>query len=205
MLDFEKLKQRIYSTAAQSIITATYNKTTRAFLNGSYNRLSLLAKSKWHGLLAKAFRNKTATNFPEGQWAISWCNTKISIPLETSNLWLDWDIACSVLGHDPEIKKTYELILNSDIKPTVFFDVGANYGIDTLLHLLIIFESFVSSRRIILDFLTSIGYQIHYLSLDREKHLKLINFESWLKEDKNSNFIAIPKEKSLMVLSSLVQ
>jgi FkbM family methyltransferase len=49
--------------------------------------------------------------------------------------WLDWDNALSILGHDIEIKKTYTALIASDQRPTRFVDVGANYGMHSILFL----------------------------------------------------------------------
>lgn len=50
-------------------------------------------------------------------------------------MWLDWDGALAVLGHDHEVKDFYSKILNSSLRPDLFVDVGANYGIHTALFL----------------------------------------------------------------------
>lgn len=50
-----------------------------------------------------------------------------------NTIWLAWDSAVSILGHDVEIKRYYEAILKSKNKPKVLFDVGANYGTHSLL------------------------------------------------------------------------
>ena len=50
-------------------------------------------------------------------------------------MWLDWDTALSVLGHEPEIKLTYEALLSCFGIARRVFDVGANYGVHSLLFL----------------------------------------------------------------------
>jgi len=42
-------------------------------------------------------------------------------------------VALSLLGHDPEIKRTYAALVRSARRPRLFFDVGANYGTHSLL------------------------------------------------------------------------
>jgi FkbM family methyltransferase len=49
--------------------------------------------------------------------------------------WLDWDRAVSILSQDNEIKQTYLALIASDNRPAVFLDVGANYGIHSILFL----------------------------------------------------------------------
>ncbi|MEM9027603.1 MAG: FkbM family methyltransferase [Pseudomonadota bacterium] len=46
---------------------------------------------------------------------------------------MDWDSAVSIVGHDIEIKTTYENILMSTDGVDLFIDVGANYGTHSLL------------------------------------------------------------------------
>jgi FkbM family methyltransferase len=50
-------------------------------------------------------------------------------------MWLDWDIALTILGNEIEIKKTYLSIINSPMRPDIFIDIGANYGYHSLLFL----------------------------------------------------------------------
>jgi FkbM family methyltransferase len=68
-------------------------------------------------------------------WTINFAGQSIKMPLRNGKLWLDWDNAVSIAGHDIEVKKTYESILNSNVRPKSFFDVGANYGTHSLLFL----------------------------------------------------------------------
>jgi len=56
------------------------------------------------------------------------------MPLRSSSLWLDWDCAISVLGHDREIKETYLRLINARAVDS-FVDVGANYGMHSLIFL----------------------------------------------------------------------
>jgi FkbM family methyltransferase len=48
-------------------------------------------------------------------------------------MWLDWDNALSILGHEPEIKETYEALVRRSYAPRCVFDIGANYGLHSLL------------------------------------------------------------------------
>jgi FkbM family methyltransferase len=58
------------------------------------------------------------------------------MPLGSRSFWLDWDSAVSIVGHDIEVKETYETLLRSKLgKPELFIDIGANYGTHSLLFL----------------------------------------------------------------------
>lgn len=57
----------------------------------------------------------------------------IAMPLRRDSIWLDWDSAVSITGHDIEVKRTYSKLLSSDKPPELFFDVGANYGTHSAL------------------------------------------------------------------------
>jgi FkbM family methyltransferase len=57
------------------------------------------------------------------------------MPLTKERFWLDWDSSLSVIGHEPEIKDTYQAFLKSPEAPELFVDIGANYGTHSLLFL----------------------------------------------------------------------
>ncbi len=58
------------------------------------------------------------------------------MPLTSAHFWLDWERAVSIVGHDVEVQQTYEAIIGSSSKrPTLFIDIGANYGTHSLLFL----------------------------------------------------------------------
>jgi len=56
----------------------------------------------------------------------------VVVPLTAERAWLDWDTALSLLGHEPEIKRTYAALVRR-APPRLFFDVGGNYGTHSLL------------------------------------------------------------------------
>jgi len=72
-----------------------------------------------------------------GEWSIRFVNQKIRVPLSPSWSGLDWDFAVSVIGHDTEIKQTYAALVTSDQRPSLFLDIGANYGTHSILFLMV--------------------------------------------------------------------
>lgn len=102
-------------------------------LNIVYNRLSLRVKARLHTAAAKMFRSRDVRGV-SAEWAVNVGGAKVVIPLRSPRLWLDWDCALSVLGHDPEIKETY-LDLIGRRAVDLFVDVGANYGMHSMLFL----------------------------------------------------------------------
>lgn len=106
----------------------------RRVLNAIYNRFSLRQKSAFHARFAKVFRCHEAPVFP-GKWTVVFNDHKVCLPLGRETMWLDWDSALSVLGHEPEIKATYEALIKGFGLPRCVFDVGANYGLHSLLFL----------------------------------------------------------------------
>jgi FkbM family methyltransferase len=92
------------------------------------------ARSRFHARYAKIFRNDGLSLAP-GEWLLQFADQKIRLPLRPSWSWLDWDAAVSLLGHDIEVKKTYAALVKSDQRPSLFLDVGANYGAHSLLFL----------------------------------------------------------------------
>jgi FkbM family methyltransferase len=105
----------------------------RRILNKYYHMLSYEAKSLFHARYSKIFRS-CGTLVP-GEWMIEFLGHPVRLPLRSSLCWLDWDCALSVLGHDAEIKQTYEALIESDQRPSLFVDVGANYGTHSILFL----------------------------------------------------------------------
>ena len=66
-------------------------------------------------------------------WRISFASIKIDLPLRSESMWLDWETAVSVTGHDIDIKAFYQKAVQSAEGSKLFFDVGANYGTQFLL------------------------------------------------------------------------
>jgi hypothetical protein len=108
---------------------------SRQGLNAAYLALTPCHRATFHEWFAKIFRN-TSVQARDGNWTVVFAGKSILMPLVSESLWLDWDTAVSIVGHDIEIKQTYEaLIGSSTTKPTLFIDIGANYGTHSLLFL----------------------------------------------------------------------
>lgn len=84
-----------------------------------------------HAAFAKLFRQRKALHHLPN-WQGRFLEAHFSIPLRGPELWLDWDTALSINGHDTEVKLTYAYLLKKR-RPGLFFDVGANYGTHSLL------------------------------------------------------------------------
>lgn len=113
---------------------AVLNPKRRLRLNNLYNRLTYYEKSIFHGLFGRIFRDGNAYEI-EGVWNLKFAGKEIQIPLNGNSLWLDWETALSVLGHDFEIKAFYEKEINSSNPPSCMLDIGANFGTHSLLFL----------------------------------------------------------------------
>ena len=106
----------------------------RLLFNRFYNATDKDGRRTLYERSAKIFRNHSAA-FSSGTWDIDVAPFRLRMPLRSEHAWLDWDLALAVLGHDPEIKDFYTKILNSRLRPDVFCDCGANYGVHTALFL----------------------------------------------------------------------
>jgi FkbM family methyltransferase len=110
-------------------------RATRACLNFVYNRLSAARKEAVYSLFAKMFRGHPQP-VAEGDW---WANVGgrwAALPLGGGHdAWLEWDLALSVLGHEVEVKQTYLNLIRLR-RPKLFFDIGANYGLHSIMFLL---------------------------------------------------------------------
>ena len=107
---------------------------TGIWLNWMYARLPEARKGDFHVLFSKIFRNQSVPAM-FGGWNLKFAGRKLVMPLTRDRIWLDWDSAVSVLGHDVEVKQTYAFLLKSPKPPQLFVDVGANYGTHSLLFL----------------------------------------------------------------------
>ena len=132
----EKLSENRFTRPIKRLIVrsiATKN-GPRTILNQYYGLLGDEAKSRFHARYSKIFRGQGAL-LASGDWSIRFIDQKIRIPLRPSWSWLDWDYALSIIGHEIEIKQTYAALITSDQRPTLFLDVGANYGTHSILFL----------------------------------------------------------------------
>ena len=107
---------------------------TRLFLNATYHKLSPSQRIWFHRQFAEIFRN-TEIHVRDGFWTIFFREKKILMFLGSEQLWLDWELAVSIIGNDVEIKETYDALLSSDEPPSLFIDIGANYGTHSLIFL----------------------------------------------------------------------
>ncbi len=71
----------------------------------------------------------------DGDWSARLGGKLVRMPLRSETIWLDWDSAVSICGHDIEVKETYENFLESKQVPDLFVDIGANYGTHSLIFL----------------------------------------------------------------------
>jgi len=110
------------------------NRTCRACLNAAYRGLTLDQQATVHARFAKLFRERGELREP-GFWTVRFAGRRVRMPLRPFSMWLDWDNAVSLSGHDIEVKKTYLSLLGSRRRPELFLDIGANYGTHSLLFL----------------------------------------------------------------------
>jgi FkbM family methyltransferase len=108
------------------------NKYSREKLNRVYHQLSYYEKSIFHALFSRIFRDGGHYEL-DSFWVVKFAGKEIKMPLRGNSLWLDWDSAISIVGHDIEIKEYYERAILSDNPPKSFLDIGANYGTHSLL------------------------------------------------------------------------
>lgn len=107
---------------------------SRKLLNVVYLKLSPAQRSRFHREAAKLFRTNAACEVT-ATWTVAFHGKPLLMPLTTGRLWLDWDSALSIVGHDIEVKETYLNLIASPEAPDLFLDIGANYGTHSLLFL----------------------------------------------------------------------
>ncbi len=129
-----QLKSGVYFVIRYIVkLIATFS-CSRRILNAIYIKLNPSQKGRFHHGFAKIFRNGK-NRASSGKWKVVFANKSILMPLTSEQLWLDWDTAASIVGHDLEVKETYELLIKSPERPDLFIDIGANYGTHSLLFL----------------------------------------------------------------------
>lgn len=122
----------IVKPAVQAVVrTLATFPWSRAWLNAYYNSLSVEGRRRYHERYARLFQK--GSPLTGGVWTVRFLGKPIHLPLRPDHSWTDWANAVAILGHDPEIKATYERLLSSKRRPEVFLDVGANFGTHSLL------------------------------------------------------------------------
>lgn len=126
---------RFIDAVLQPLVRFMFAKSSRrARLNQFHDKMSLDEKGVFHNIFYKAFRGRVG-GIEEGIWTEHFGGSAILLPIRPEMVWLDWEHSSAILGHDIEVKETYLRLLNSEFRPAVFFDIGANYGMHSLLFL----------------------------------------------------------------------
>lgn len=117
-----------------AVLHLVAHRTSRALINRLYLAFNTGARRRFYLLFAKIFRGSRIRCDP-GIWKLSFNGKGFEIPLGTESMWLDWDNSLGTLGNDIDVKVSYARIINSEVRPDLFCDVGANYGTHSLLFL----------------------------------------------------------------------
>ena len=108
---------------------------SRSLLNHLYNRFHYPQWFFLHGHCGNVF-GRDGVKLEDGVWTLVFAKKVVKLPIRQRHLALDWGLALSILGHDPDVKETYENFLLSSVPPDLFIDIGANYGTHSLLFLI---------------------------------------------------------------------
>jgi FkbM family methyltransferase len=169
---------------------AVVHPRARRVLNALYGTLPIRQRGQFHGHVGRLFRERTNISMLPGEWTVRFAGKQMKLPLTSERLWLDWDIALAISGHDTEIKETYLSFLRGSEKPATFIDVGANYGTHSLIFLVhgvdvLTIEPNPTCRDYFLEICKMNGVTPHLESVavgDSNQPLKLSfpEFETWL-------------------------
>jgi FkbM family methyltransferase len=108
--------------------------STRRMLNRYYSGLSYAQKRMFHKRFAGLFEGYTG-RFDDGEWEVIFNGIPIRLPMKKETAALHWNLAISVVGHDVEVKESYEALFRLDAPPRVVLDVGTNFGTHSILFL----------------------------------------------------------------------
>jgi FkbM family methyltransferase len=122
-----RLRNQLQPVRDRLLLAQIAKPESRQRLNDRCNAFTDDRRELFYRDYAKVFGRTFGTAAP-GVWAVRFRDVTIRIPLAPDSIALDWDTALSVIGHDPEIKRTYAAILDSQDRPAIFLDVGANLG-----------------------------------------------------------------------------
>jgi FkbM family methyltransferase len=161
----------------------------RNLMNAAYRCQGLRDMRRDHARYAKLFRVGDAPA-QAGVWTIRFVGRTIRLPLRPERMWLDWDSALSILGHDVDIKATYASLLASPLRPSVFVDIGANYGTHSLLFMAheirtLAFEPNMDCQQYFREACALNGFEprLHAVALGRQRQIVTLVWpgrETWL-------------------------
>ena len=117
----------------QLVRSMAAHRSSRQCLNCLYSALPRQEQARFHALSNALFVDG-GVRLEDGVWTVKFAGKRLILPLTAEGAWQEWDAAVAILGHDLEIKETYAHLLRWR-HPRLFFDVGANYGLHSLLFL----------------------------------------------------------------------
>ena len=137
---FAKLKSPIRPIKRWIVRQIAARKGPRTLLNRYYGSLSDEAKYRFERSYGQVFRSRglfggQGVPLALGEWSVRFVDREIRLPLRPEWAGLDWETAVSAVGHDTEVIQTYTALIRSDQRPALFLDVGANYGMHSILFL----------------------------------------------------------------------
>ena len=97
-------------------------------LNRLYNTFDIERKSRFHRLFHAIFRGNIGAAY-QFIWDVELPQGVVRYSINKQNIKVRWEAAISVLGHDSEIKLTYQYLIETGV--SCFFDIGANFGTHT--------------------------------------------------------------------------
>src|SRR5262245_32940047 len=125
----------VLKTSLQPVVRLSVpSPTARIVLNAGYRALTMQQSARFYDLFWDVFVNTTPDQ-GRGIWTLKFCGRRIRVPFLSGSLSLDWRIAIAILGHDPEIKRTYAALISNGGRPDVFLDVGSHLGTHSVLFL----------------------------------------------------------------------
>jgi FkbM family methyltransferase len=128
-----KVSDGVHAMLVPMVIPVIHTHQGRELLSRAYGLLSdrerarLLAWVNQHpSVLARAAAS------PDGAWDMRFAGRRVALPLVRDDL-VTWGRILNFVGAEIEVSSFYERLLAGRDRPSVFYDVGGNYGSHSLM------------------------------------------------------------------------
>lgn len=125
------IKSRIGSLSKRVLRTILASPGGVGIVNALYSSAPRSVQSAFYHHFGRLFWDANAN--VSGTWKVNVLGHAVRVPIRENTLKLDWLYALSIGNHDLEVLTTYYNYLSQSERPKLFVDMGANYGMHSLI------------------------------------------------------------------------